>query len=217
MKNKNLLLLLITVISLMSCTSQMVSVSDGKQIDRRLVGLWTGSEKDQQIEGVTKSWEMDRRIDGTFELDFQYTMNGDTQFSTETGNWWVEDGKFYEKHNESGNTDVYSYTVLNKNQVKFSSEDISTEMNTDSYEFIDTRKASTKNSNTDGSSIANAIKVKSVPEEYEYVKKNCSGCKMVSQSLIQEKGKPYDLLQLVKPDGTEVNYYFDISSFFGKW
>ncbi|WP_298427242.1 hypothetical protein [uncultured Kordia sp.] len=69
----------------------------------------------------------------------------------------------------------------------------------------------------DGSSVENAIKVKSVPEEYAYVKKACQGCQLLGQALIFEDKKPYDVLKLKKPDGTEVSYYFDISSFYGKF
>lgn len=69
----------------------------------------------------------------------------------------------------------------------------------------------------DGSSVKNAIKVKSIPEEYAYVKKACKGCQLLGQALIFKDKKPYDILNLKKPDGTEVSYYFDISSFYGKW
>jgi len=34
--------------------------------------------------------------------------------------------------------------------------------------------------------------------------------------LIFEKKKPYDLLEVEKPDGSKASYYFDISSFYGK-
>lgn len=79
-------------------------------------------------------------------------------------------------------------------------------------------KTTTSSSTTkDGSSVENAIAVKSISEEYAYVKKACKGCQLLGQALIFEKKKPYDILKLKKPDGTEVSYYFDISSFYGKW
>ncbi|MEN8139271.1 MAG: hypothetical protein ABFR62_12645 [Bacteroidota bacterium] len=69
----------------------------------------------------------------------------------------------------------------------------------------------------DGSSFEKAIIVSSVSEEYEYVRKDCHNCNMLRQSLVFEKKKPYDILTLEKPDGEQVDYYFDISKFYGKW
>jgi hypothetical protein len=69
----------------------------------------------------------------------------------------------------------------------------------------------------DGSSVQNAIKVKSVDEEYQIVRRLCPECKMNSQALISEGKKHYDVLYLTKPDGQIVSYYFDINSFYGQW
>jgi predicted RNA-binding protein associated with RNAse of E/G family len=68
----------------------------------------------------------------------------------------------------------------------------------------------------DGSSYEKAIIVNSISEEYVYVRKDCKGCQMKGQSLNFNDKKPYDILTLIKPNGDEVSYYFDISSFFGK-
>lgn len=68
----------------------------------------------------------------------------------------------------------------------------------------------------DGSSFEKAIIVKSIAEEYEYVKKDCLNCQFLSQSLAIVKKKPYDILELKKSNGEKVSYYFDISGFFGK-
>ena len=72
-------------------------------------------------------------------------------------------------------------------------------------------------SNNDGSSIENAIKVKSVEKEYEIARKLCPDCKLNGQSLTSKENKYYDVLNFTKPNGEEVNYYFDINSFYGKW
>lgn len=79
--------------------------------------------------------------------------------------------------------------------------------------------ASTKKSpNVDGSTMEKAIKANSVPEEYNIVRERCIDCKMKGQALLSGKGgKFYDRLTLVNPQGQEVNYYFDITSFYGKW
>lgn len=68
----------------------------------------------------------------------------------------------------------------------------------------------------DGSSYEKAIIVKSIPAEYQYVKKVCPGCQFQGQSLVFHKNKPYDILKYKKPNGEMVSYYFDISKFYGK-
>lgn len=79
--------------------------------------------------------------------------------------------------------------------------------------------ATNKNSNDqkDGLSMENAIKVNNVSEEYQLIKKLCEGCKMEKQALVSNGNKNYDRLDLVKPNGEKVSYYFNIDSFFGKW
>lgn len=121
-------------------TAQLKTLSNGSQIDEKLVGVWTGSEIDKQIKGVSKEWEMTRNEDGTFVLDFTFTKDGETHHSEETGKWWIENGRFYEYHNGSDQTDIYEYKKMGRTKVKFKSKSMSTDMNTDSYEFIDTRK-----------------------------------------------------------------------------
>ncbi|WP_157474522.1 lipocalin family protein [Dyadobacter sp. Leaf189] len=125
---------------LASCSNGLTTTSPGKKIDNRLVGVWTGSEQDQQIEGAQKIWEMTRNSDGTFLLNFKTIIKGESDEHTEKGNWWVKNGKFYEFHDDSGETDIYKYEVLDNNRIKFISKQINVEMNTESYEFIDTRK-----------------------------------------------------------------------------
>jgi hypothetical protein len=215
---KNYIAVILCSLLLTSCGNTIKTLSNGKQIDNRLAGEWAGSEKDEQIEGMQKEWLMTRNNDGTFILDFTFHKDGETQKNIETGTWWIQDGKFFEAHSESGMTDIYNYQVIDKNHIKFKSEEISIDMNKDSYEFIDTRKSSSNDNRSvkDGSSFEKAIKVKSVPDEYKYVKANCIDCKMQSQSVTEYKGKMYDILSLKKTDGTEVQYYFDISSFYGK-
>jgi len=210
---------IILCISLGAVKGQLTKLSNGKQIDKRLTGEWAGSEIDNQIEGMQKDWLMTRKNDGTFVLDFTFKKDNEEHNSTETGNWWIEDGKFYEAHSESGLTDIYTYQVLDKNRIKFKSYNISIDMNKEAYEFIDTRKILDKKNNVvkDGSSIEKAIKVKSVDQEYKFVRENCKGCEMVSQSLLEHKGKKYDVLNLKKNDGSDISYYFDISSFYGKF
>lgn len=123
-----------------SCTNGLTKVGSGKKIDSRLVGVWTGSEQDQQFQGAQKMWGMTRNPDGTFLLNFKIISKDESDEHTESGNWWVKNGKFYEFHNDSGETDIYKYEVLDNNRIKFVSKQVKVEMNTESYEFIDTRK-----------------------------------------------------------------------------
>jgi glutaredoxin len=68
---------------------------------------------------------------------------------------------------------------------------------------------------SDGSSFEKAIVVKSINAEYAYVKKVCPDCTFKKQALRQNNKKYYDVLYFDN-NGTEVVYYFDINSFFGK-
>jgi hypothetical protein len=126
---------------LLACSQKnfLISLDNQKQIDKRLVGIWVGNEKDNQIEGMYKEWKMYRNSDGSFSIDFKATLNGRVQESTEKGNWWVENGYFFEYHNISGKTDVYIYTVLNKKQVKFKATNLEIPHFNMDYEFIDTK------------------------------------------------------------------------------
>ncbi|MFV0175047.1 hypothetical protein OBK14_12145 [Empedobacter falsenii] len=84
---------------------------------------------------------MTRNADGTFILDFRVKSKGNKVKShIEKGKWWVKDNKFYEYHEDSDMTDVYTFEVLNVNQIKFKVFDLSFEQNNNNYEFIDTRK-----------------------------------------------------------------------------
>ena len=163
---------------------------------------------------------MDRKEEGTFILEVSANFESGVVTSIENGSWWVENGKFHELHEKSQQTDTYDYTIVNKNEVLFKSIEMSVSMAGESYEFTDYREGSKKEKELfnikDGSSIEKAIKVKSVAEEYEYIRSNCQGCKFLQQMLITDKKKPYDILVVEKPDGSEVSYYFDISSFYGK-
>lgn len=221
MKNIILTNLIFFIALSMPLTAQMVEIANGKQIDERLVGTWEGSEKDEQMDGMSKKWTMVRNADGTFELDFTAFLDGEDVSTNETGTWWIENGKFHEYHEYSRLTDIYEYEVLSKKKVKFKSSVLEMDMNTDSYEFIDhkvkDKKSDEKKSKKDGLSIESAIKVKNIAEEYEFVRQNCMDCEMVSQALIEHKNKPFDVLTLKKANGEEISYYFDISSFYGKF
>mgnify|MGYP003521418023 CR=1 FL=1 len=175
-----------------------------------------GKVKDA-VEGVSKEWEMIRNEDGTFQLDFKAIYPDEIEEVTETGTWYTDKNKFYEFHTESNKTDTYTFEVLNKDEVKFVMIDSEINFDKPNYTFIDKRKASSKKNVKDGSSFENAIKAKSVPEEYTYIRNNCEDCELIGQSLVFQNKKPFDKIDMKNKEGKEVSYYFDISSFYGKY
>ena len=69
----------------------------------------------------------------------------------------------------------------------------------------------------DGSTFEKAIVVKSIAEEYSWVRDHYPGSKFESQALIFQHEKPYDVLTFNLADGNKQKIYFDISGFFGKF
>jgi hypothetical protein len=67
-----------------------------------------------------------------------------------------------------------------------------------------------------GDSFETAIKVNSIDKEYEYIRQVCPSCMPKGQALIFHNEKPYDIITVINKDGVKTNYYFDISSFFGR-
>lgn len=131
--------LVILALSVSCQSSNLVSASDGKKVDKRLVGKWGGSEIDNQVVGMKKEWVMTRTPDGRFSLDFKITNGGTTDSWIEEGNWWVDKDKFYEYHEDSGKTDIYDYKVLSADQIQFRAISIGVEVDNEAYTFIDQR------------------------------------------------------------------------------
>ena len=75
----------------------------------------------------------------------------------------------------------------------------------------------------DGSSYEKAIfieeksETKGVHAEYEWIKKNYPGSKVMGQSLSYKDKKPYDVIHIETAAGDKKDIYFDISGFYGKW
>jgi|WetSurMetagenome_2_1015567.scaffolds.fasta_scaffold11907_4 hypothetical protein len=55
-----------------------------------------------------------------------------------------------------------------------------------------------------------------VAAEYRWLAAHYPGYEMNQQSLLLEKGRPYDLLEIVDAGGSAHSVYFDISGFFGR-
>jgi hypothetical protein len=212
------LLVIITLFLLHSCkTSQMITLSSGKQIDRTLVGNWKGNESSQQKEGMTKKWVFKRFINGDFYVIIEQESKDGVSYVEDDGKWWIQDGLYYEFHNNSGLTDVYTYQALNKDEIQFKSKSIDLPMAVSEYTYIDTRMKKNEIYVRDGRSFETAILVNSVKDEYEYIHEICWRCKPIQQALVSHKGKPYDVITIENQDGSTVEYYFDISSFYGKF
>jgi hypothetical protein len=75
----------------------------------------------------------------------------------------------------------------------------------------------------DGSSLEKAIfinknnEMEGIAAEYDWLKKHYPGYKNLGQSLVQNKGKSYDILKIKTAGGQTKSIYFDISKFFGKY
>jgi hypothetical protein len=74
-----------------------------------------------------------------------------------------------------------------------------------------------------GSSIATAIvlpgvqhETDGVDAEYAYIKKTYPGWTLKAQSLIPDKGRQYDAIQIAGPGGATQTVFFDITTWFGK-
>lgn len=130
---KNLLLL--TLLSFGVLTFAQKSTKN--KIDPKLNGIWSGNETGSQGDGISKYWVMNRLSDGTFTLMFTVTKNCVSNSHVERGQWWVKDGKYYELHFDSGDTDVYTYNFPTAKTVKYKMQ--SSEYVAEPYEFIDTK------------------------------------------------------------------------------
>lgn len=75
----------------------------------------------------------------------------------------------------------------------------------------------------DGLSYEKAIVImektesKGVSAEYDWVKKHYPGYKLNSQSLNIKDKKYFDILKIKTKEGEDLELYFDISNFFGKF
>ena len=138
MKNKiNLKFLMVIFITVSFITNLQAG---GKKNDKHLVGTWWGSEKDEQIKGVLVKWIQQRFSDGKLITTFTYVFeDGSEDISIEKGKWWVKDGKFFEKSDDSKKPDIYYYEVIDQDHILFKAYKLSNIFENKDYNFIDTR------------------------------------------------------------------------------
>lgn len=113
------------------------SFAQKKEYDKKMMGCFKGSEVNQQMEGLSKYWVSCRLEKGKSILLFvALTPDGEVKQTTENGNWYTSNGKYYELHNYDNVTDSYNYEVLENGDVKFKSIELMGKV-TDTYEFTD--------------------------------------------------------------------------------
>ena len=130
--------LILTSILLFSCATTKSSYDD--KLKSKLIGSWSGSEEDNQIRGVTKYWIQIRNKNGAYVLMYTTIENCEVENFVEKGKWWVKDGVFYEKYEDSDAPDVYTVEMLDNNNVKFKAKKLSSEFDNKEYEFTETRQ-----------------------------------------------------------------------------
>ena len=111
---------------------------ENKILDEKLIGIWKGIESNQQIQGMEKLWEMTRYPDGTYSIKFKIDFRGYISESLEKGEWWIENGKYHEKHHISQDTDIYDYKILDGNKIRFELLESPNDFNNQNYQFVDT-------------------------------------------------------------------------------
>jgi len=68
----------------------------------------------------------------------------------------------------------------------------------------------------DGSTFQKAVIVGSVRAEYLYIDRTFKDAKILSQMVVENNGKPYDVVTINTKEGTKKDVYFDISKFYRK-
>jgi hypothetical protein len=88
---------------------------------------------------------------------------------------------------------------------------------------VSSKPYKTNSADRDGLSFAKAVIIeektegKGVDAEYNWLAQHYPGYKTVSQRLTANNGSNYDIIKIKTRNGDEVDVYFDIDNFFGKW
>lgn len=89
--------------------------------------------------------------------------------------------------------------------------------------IVNTDNAATSASERDGSSYEKAIIINEeheragVDAEYAWIRKQYPGSHTNGQALMNHENKSFDLIHVSTADGKNIDVYFDISKFFGKF
>jgi hypothetical protein len=124
------------VIAFMGCANSQSDLTQktGKTIDKKLVGIFKGGNNNDG-NGAKNSWVINRNADGTYLQDKTFRMRGRATRIKTNGNWWTENGKYYQQNTNINETEVYTYKVLGTKKITFKST--STEEN---YEYSEEKE-----------------------------------------------------------------------------
>ncbi len=64
--------------------------------------------------------------------------------------------------------------------------------------------------------ISDCSNIEGVEQEYIEVRERFGNYQLIRQSLQDQSGRMYDVLEMKLKDGREITLYFDITDFFGK-
>ncbi|MBK7128188.1 MAG: tetratricopeptide repeat protein [Crocinitomicaceae bacterium] len=163
---------------------------------------WNHYFEVQDKEGTTL-FIMETQLDSTASSENTYVLykiQGDSLF----------------KYNQVVYDEQFSYLAFREYVKTVINGDIPHEMMTVGYKtWLQNLKKQKHGGN--GMSFETAIMVNSIPEEYEYVRETYPGSTFMMQSLVFHENTPYDILHIKTEDGVELDIYFNIESFFGKY
>ena len=71
-----------------------------------------------------------------------------------------------------------------------------------------------QNDQLDGSDIEHAIPVETIGDEYAWLRRHLSGCRIMSQRLSEGPGYRVDILELQLPNGSTRDLYFNVEKTF---
>lgn len=142
MKFKNLMLSttlfgILLVCCMSTANSNFVTLIDGRQIDKSLVGVWEGTIAPTENNKISKSWKITRKSDGTFLKLVVISIGGRRQQFKKSGTWYIEKGTYYESEPNSTIHAKFYYSFVNKSNIEFRSAD--SEKNIKFIETIDSK------------------------------------------------------------------------------
>ncbi|MCY1301825.1 hypothetical protein D9M71_314940 [compost metagenome] len=126
-------------IVMMSLVTISACASFSEQADPRLVGSWRG-ERETSSACRYLSWDSQFDADGKFTITFFSDAEHKARIQTEKGTWRTYDGINELKTNGVPTPELYRYTLLDANTVKYVNivSDPSADCQSD-YEFVEKR------------------------------------------------------------------------------
>lgn len=105
----------ITLILIVSCSNNPELKDNDNKAKDALVGVWRGSGEygEGEDQGWDELWRIERNKDGSFEVGYLlvHDENKEYEYTTDSGNWNFENGKYYEIYGENLKTVYKVYSV----------------------------------------------------------------------------------------------------------